>query len=227
MTGKELYELGIENPQIKCLVPDGLTPCLPRLELMDHRLVLQFWYFRVDVTSPENSYYPLLYAELDASTRRLTAFRALTKGNEFCRSFPELWPVDGFDQELAYLDHCAALVAKGRPTQREITESQAMWLDAQCAELTAWAQLMSGIRTEAVHMLLAPNPESTTRNLASLWRNELVYSGFIQGELLSRGLTSEINDYEELCCGVYRLFGKDRHIFKKLLDMQPRCASRF
>lgn len=227
MTGKELYELGENNPQIKRLVPDGLTPCLPRLEMMDHRLVLQFWYFRVDVTSFTNAYYPLFYAELDASTRRLTAFRALTQETKFRRSFLDLWLISGFDQELAYLDHCAELVAKGHPTEREIIESQAMWLDAQCGKLTAWAQLMSGIRTEAVHMLLAPNPESTTRNLASLWRNELVYSSLLRGDLLSRGLTSEGNNYEEPYCGTYRLFGEDRHIFNKLLDMQPRCASRF
>lgn len=227
MTGYALYELAKTQAQLQCLIPKGLTASLPRLEWMEQRLILQFWYFRVDYHDLIQDYSPLYYAALDARTYRLIAFEALgndtgSRGSFLGFVFPESFP-----QEREYLDRCISLLEKATVTEEEIVESQALWLDAQCGSVADWAQMHSGIRMDAIHKLLAADPESKTRNLATLWKNELLISGFLHRAMVERGLLREENPDGELCRAMYQeLLATEGHIFGMLESRQPRCAFR-
>ena len=216
MTGEELYRFGRESRAVRTCIPGELIQSLPRLERINGRTVLQFWYYHYDAMLPFNPEIPWFYAAVDPQTDTLVEMEALTTAHAFYRSWLDLVVSDPRMREVRYLDHCAGLLERGNITEEEIDHSQALWLDAQASETFSWLYMSSGIRPEAVRLLLTREQAQDSRYLLRIWEMESMKYRYERPEGWEKVEAVWQSDS----------FWKDRWLFARLRDLGPRRGSR-
>jgi len=172
MTGTELYDYGRNAAPARACIPRELVQSLPRLERINGRIVVQFWYYYQNVMYPFSWDMPMYYAAFDPEEDQLVEMQALTGKNSFFDSWLDLVSVYSQMRELRYLEHCAALLERGNITEAEIIYTQALWLDAQAKDIFPWLYGNSNIRPEAVELLLSPEMAKESRYLLMIWEME-------------------------------------------------------
>lgn len=172
MTADELYEYGRKSdPAMKC-IPKELVQSLPRLERINGRIVVQYWYYFRNVLFPCPCDKPLYYAAFDIRKNQLVEMKALTDSPEFMKSWQDLVTYHPQMREVKYLEYCAELLDCGDITEDEIIETQAMWLDAQAKDIFSELYYSSGVRPEAVQKLISPEMADTSRYILKIWSIE-------------------------------------------------------
>lgn len=217
MTGEELYRYGEESAVARACIPRELMPCLPRLERMNGRIVVEFWYYFYNVSYPWCPDTPLYYAAFDLEQEKPVAVKALSGSSSFTQSWADMVMVHPEMREIRYLDHCARLLDRGNITDEEIIESQAMWLDAQASDIFGWLYCASGVRPEAVAMLLSPEWAEKSRYLLRIWDMETMKYTMKEKKgspLMQQGLAEDA-------------FRREVTIYAELRDRGPRKGSRW
>lgn len=216
MTGTELYRYGAESRAVRDCIPGELIQSLPRLERINGRTVVQFWYYSYNAMSPFNSEVPDYYVAIDPEEDRLVEMEALTQDHVFMQSWLDMVITDPRMREIRYLDHCARLLERGNITEEEITFSHALWLDAQAKDTFHWLYVSSGIRPEAVQLLLSPELGEQGRYLLWIWEMESMKYSWNRPEGWEQVEAVRQSDS----------FWKDRALFTELRDRGPRRGSR-
>jgi len=90
MTFDELYEYGMKSEPAKLCIPKELVQSLPRLERINGRIVVQFWYYYQNVMYPFSWDMPMYYAAFDPEEDQLVEMQALTGKNSFFDSWLDL-----------------------------------------------------------------------------------------------------------------------------------------
>lgn len=172
MTADELYAYGRKSDLAMLCIPKELVQSLPRLEQINGRIVVQYWYYFRNVAFPWPYDKPLYYAAFDISKNRLVEMKALTDSHEFMQSWQDLVTYHPQMREVKYLECCAGLLERGNITEDEIIQTQAMWLDAQAKDIFDELYYSSGIRPEAVQKLISPEMAETSRYILKIWSIE-------------------------------------------------------
>ena len=216
MTFDELYEYGMKSAPAKACIPHELVQSLPRLELINGKIVLQYWYYYRNVSYPWQIDEPLYYAAFDIHEDKLVEMKVLSR-RSFGKSWLDLVTQSPKMREVKYLEHCVMLLERGNITEEEIIQSQAMWLDCQAKDIFTELYYRSGIRPESVQKLISPEMAETSRYLLKIWSTELL-----------KHLHQKTDGYEKLeAIWNDPGFVKEREIFYELWDRGPIPGLRF
>ena len=216
MTFDELYEYGMKSAPAKACIPHELVQSLPRLELINGKIVLQYWYYYRNVSYPWQIDEPLYYAAFDIYEDKLVEMKVLSR-RSFGKSWLDLVTQSPKMREVKYLEHCVTLLERGNITEEEIIQSQAMWLDCQAKDIFTELYYRSGIRPESVQKLISPEMAETSRYILKIWSTELL-----------KHLHQKTDGYEKLeAIWNDPGFVKEREIFYELLDRGPIPGLRF
>ena len=216
MTFDELYEYGMKSAPAKACIPHELVQSLPRLELINGKIVLQYWYYYRNVSYPWQIDEPLYYAAFDIHEDKLVEMKVLSR-RSFGKSWMDLVTQSPKMREVKYLEHCVMLLERGNITEEEIIQSQAMWLDCQAKDIFTELYYRSGIRPESVQKLISPEMAETSRYLLKIWSTELL-----------KHLHQKTDGYEKLeAIWNDPGFVKEREIFYELWDRGPIPGLRF
>ena len=216
MTFDELYEYGMKSEPAKMCIPQELVQSLPRLERINGRIVVQYWYYYRNVSYPWQIDEPLYYAAFDIYEDKRVEMKALSH-RSFGKSWLDLLFWSREMREVKYLEHCAMLLERRNITEEEIIHSQAMWLDCQAKDIFTELYYRSGIRPEAVQKLISPEMAETSRYLLKIWSAELL-KHLHQKTDGCESLEAIWND---------PVFMKEREIFYELRDRGPVPGMRF
>ena len=216
MTFDELYEYGMKSAPAKEGIPHELVQSLPRLERINGKIVLQYWYYYRNVSYPWQIDEPLYYAAFDIHEDKLVEMKVLSR-RSFGKSWLDLVTQSPKMREVKYLEHCVTLLERGNITEEEIIQSQAMWLDCQAKDIFTELYYRSGIRPESVQKLISPEMAETSRYLLKIWSTELL-----------KHLHQKTDGYEKLeAIWNDPGFVKEREIFYELWDRGPIPGLRF
>ena len=216
MTFDELYEYGMKSAPAKACIPHELVQSLPRLERINGKIVLQYWYYYRNVSYPWQINEPLYYAAFDIHENKLVEMKVLSR-RSFGKSWLDLVTQSPKMREVKYLEHCVMLLERGNITEEEIIQSQAMWLDCQAKDIFTELYYRSGIRPESVQKLIGPEMAETSRYLLKIWSTELL-----------KHLHQKTDGYEKLeAIWNDPGFVKEREIFYELWDRGPIPGLRF
>ena len=216
MTFDELYEYGVKSSPAKACIPHELVQSLPRLERINGKIVLQYWYYYRNVSYPWQIDEPLYYAAFDIHEDKLVEMKVLSR-RSFGKSWLDLVTQSPKMREVKYLEHCVTLLERGNITEEEIIQSQAMWLDCQAKDIFTELYYRSGIRPESVQKLISPEMAETSRYLLKIWSTELL-----------KHLHQKTDGYEKLeAIWNDPGFVKEREIFYELWDRGPIPGLRF
>ena len=216
MTFDELYEYGMKSAPAKACIPHELVQSLPRLERINGKIVLQYWYYYRNVSYPWQIDEPLYYAAFDIHEDKLVEMKVLSR-RSFGKSWLDLVTQSPKMREVKYLEHCVTLLERGNITEEEIIQSQAMWLDCQAKDIFTELYYRSGIRPESVQKLISPEMAETSRYLLKIWSTEIL-----------KHLHQKTDGYEKLEAFWNDLgFVKEREIFYELWDRGPIPGLRF
>ena len=105
MTFDELYEYGMKSSPAKVCIPQELVQSLPRLERINGRIVVQYWYYYRNVSYPWQIDDPLYYAAFDIYEDKLVEMKALSH-HTFGQSWLDLLFWSREMREVKYLEHC-------------------------------------------------------------------------------------------------------------------------
>lgn len=217
MTFDELYEYGMKSATAKVCIPQGLVQSLPRLEHINGRIVVQYWYYYRNVSYPWQIDEPLYYAAFDIYEDKLVEMKVLSHHSISGKSWLDILFWSREMREVKYLEHCVMLLERGNITEEEIIHSQAMWLDCQAKDIFQDLYYRSGIRPEALLQLLDPDMAKTSRYLLKIWSTELL-----------KHLHQKTDGYEKLeAIWNDPVFQKEREIFYELRDRGPIPGLRF
>lgn len=217
MTFDELYEYGMKSAPAKACIPRELVQSLPRLECINGRIVVQYWYYYRNVSFPWQMDEPLYYAAFDIYEEKLVEMKALSHHPIIGKSWLDLLFWSREMREVKYLEHCVMLLERGSITEEEIIHSQAMWLDCQAKDIFPELYYRSGIRPEAVQQLISPDMAETSRYLLKIWSSELL-----------KYLHQKPDGYEKLeATWNDPIFVEEREIFCELRDRGPVPGMRF
>jgi hypothetical protein len=172
MTFDELYEYGIKSEPAQRCIPQGLVQSLPKLERINGRIVVQFWYYYRNAAYPWQIDEPLYYAAFDIYEDKLVELKMLSS-HSFGQSWLDLVSYSEKMREVTYLKHCVMLLERGNITEEEIMDTQAMWLDCQAKTIFTELYYRSGIRPEAVEKLISPQWAEKSRYILKIWGTEL------------------------------------------------------
>ena len=211
MTGNELYNYGAESEPAKACIPRELVQSLPRLERINGRIVVQYWYYFRNVAYPFSCDQPLYYAAFDIYDGRIVEMKALTDAHSFVQSWQDTIIYSSKMREVKYLEYCAELLDRGNITEEEIIQTQAMWLDGQAKDIFGELYRTSGIRPEAVQKLISPEMADTSRYILKIWNNESL-----------KYRLSKAEGYQALDA-IWKdpIFEKEKEIF---YELQERCG---
>lgn len=216
MTFDELYEYGMDSAPAKACIPQELVQSLPRLERINGRVVVQYWYYYRNVSYPWQIDEPLYYAAFDLYEDKLVEMKVLSR-RSFGKSWLDLVTQSSEMREVKYLQYCVVLLERGNITDEEIIETQAMWLDCQARDIFTELYYRSGIRPEAVQKLISPEMAETSRYLLKIWSSELL-----------KHLHQKTEGYEQFeAIWNDPVFVKEREIFYELRDRGPIPGLRF
>ena len=169
MTFDELYCYGRESEVARACIPEELVQSLPRLERRNGHLILQYWYFEYNASVPGLGTEPLYYAAFDICENKLVELKALTDQHKFITAWQDLIFWSREMREVKYLEHCVQLLERGDITEEEITLTQALWLDAQAKDIFYPLYRTSGIRPEAIELLIQPQMAESSRHILRIW----------------------------------------------------------
>lgn len=216
MTSDALYEYGRKSAPARMCIPNELVQSLPRLERINGRIVVQYWYYYRDVSLPWQINVPLYYAAFDIYEDKLVEMKSLTDRTAFHQSWLDILLCSREMREVKYLEYCAMLLERGEITDEEIIQTQAMWLDGQAKDIFSELYYTSGIRPEAVQKLISPEMAETSRYLLKIWSIEL-----------QKYCTQKAEGYEKLEVIWHDpVFEKERGIFCELLEYGPIAGMR-
>ena len=217
MTFEALYEYGMKSEPAKKCIPQELVKSLPRLERINGRIVVQYWYYYRDVSLPWQIDEPLYYAAFDIYEGRLVELKALADECAFRKSWLDLLFWSREMREVKYLEHCAMLLDRGNITEEEIIDAQAMWLDCQAKDIFPALYYRSGIRPEAVQKLISPEMAEKSRYILKIWSIEM-----------QKYFPRRAEGWEQLEA-IWKdpVFQKERKIFYELQDRGPMPGMRF
>lgn len=174
MTFDELYEYGMKSKPAKMCIPQELVQSLPRLERINGKIVVQYWYYYRNVSYPWQIDEPLCYAAFDIYEDKLVEMKVLRHLSVNSNSWLDLVTYSPEMREVKYLEHCVMLLERGDITEEEIIDTQAMWLDCQAKDIFPDLYFRSGIRPEAVQKLISPEMAESSRYILKIWCNELM-----------------------------------------------------
>ena len=217
MTFDELYEYGMNSVPAKACIPQELVQSLPRLECINGRVVVQYWYYYRNVSYPWQIDDPLYYAAFDIQEDKLVEMKALSHHPIIDKSWLDMLFWSREMREVKYLEHCVTLLERGSITEEEIIDTQAMWLDCQAKEIFPELYYRSGIRPEAVQKLISPKMAETSRYILKIWSTEIL-----------KYCHSKENGYEQLDSLLNDpVFQQEREIFYELWNRGPIPGLRF
>lgn len=173
MTFSELYEYGIKSEPAKVCIPQELVQSLPRLERINGRIVVQYWYYYRDVSSLWQIDEPLYYAAYDIYENKLVEMKVLSDHSIMGKSWLDLLFWSRKMREVKYLERCAVLLERGDITEEEIIDTQAQWLDCQAKDMFTELYYRSEVRSEAVQKLISPEFADKSRYILKIWSTEL------------------------------------------------------
>lgn len=173
MTFDALYEYGMKSEPARMCIPQELVQSLPRLERINGRIVVQYWYYYRDVSFPWQIDEPLYYAAFDIYENKLVEMKALSDHSIIGKSWLDLLFWSREMREVKYLEHCALLLERGDITEEEIIDTQAMWLDCQARDMFSELYFRSGVRPEAVQKLISQEMAEKSRYILKIWSVEL------------------------------------------------------
>ncbi len=217
MTFDELYEYGIKSEPAKMCIPQELVQSLPRLERINGKIVVQYWYYYRNVAYPWQINDPFYYAAFDIHEDKLIEMKALSHHSIPGKSWLDLLFWSPEMREVKYLEDCVILLERGNITEEEIIHSQAMWLDCQTKDIFTELYYRSAIRPEAVQKLISPEMAETSRYILKIWSTELL-----------KHLHQKTDGYEQLeAIWNDPVFQKEREIFYELRERGPIPGLRF
>ena len=217
MTFDQLYKYGMISAPAKACIPQGLVQSLPRLERINGRIVVQYWYYYRNVSIPWQIDEPLDYAAFDIYEDKLVEMRVLRHHQITGKSWLDLVSWSREMREVKYLEHCVVLLERGNITEEEIIHSQALWLDCQAKDVFTELYYRSGVRPEAVQKLISPEMAENSRYLLKIWSIELLKHLHHKTGACQQ-LEAIWND---------PLFYQEREIFYELQDRGPVPGIRF
>ena len=217
MTFNELYEYGMKSEPANLCIPQEQVQSLPRLERINGKIVVQYWYYYRNVSYPWQIDEPLYYAAFDIYENRLVEMKKISRHSIPGKSWLDLVTYSPEMREVKYLEHCAMLLERGGITEEEIIVSQAMWLDCQAKEIFLALYYRSGIRPEAVQKLISPEMAESSRYLLKIWSNEL-HKYYMRRAEGYEQLEDIWND---------PVFWQEKEIFYNLRDRGPIPGLRF
>ena len=182
MTFDALYEYGMNSEPARVCIPQELVQSLPRLERINGRIVVQYWYYYRDVSFPWQIDEPLYYAAFDIYENKLVEMKALSDHSIMGKSWLDLLLWSREMREVKYLEHCALLLERGDITEEEIIDTQAMWLDCQAKDMFSELYYRSGVRPEAVQKLISPEMAEKSRYILKIWSAELQKNLYLKAE---------------------------------------------
>ena len=217
MTFEQLYEYGMKSAPAKASIPQELIQSLPRLERINGRIVVQYWYYYRNVSFPWQIDEPLYYAAFDIQEDKLVEMKVLRHHRIPGKSWMDLLFWSREMREVKYLEHCVMLLERGNITEEEIIHSQALWLDCQAKNIFTELYYRSGIRPEAVQQLISPEMAETSRYLLKIWSTEVL-----------KHLHQKAGAREQLAA-IWNdpLFDEERDIFFELQNQGPVAGMRF
>ena len=217
MTFDELYEYGMKSEPAKMCIPQELVQSLPRLERINGKIVVQYWYYYRNVSYPWQIDEPLYYAAFDIYENRLVEMKKTSRHSILGNSWLDLVTCSSEMREVKYLEHCVMLLARGDITEEEIIDTQAMWLDCQAKDIFPNLYYRSGIRPEAVQKLISPEMAESSRYILKIWSTEL-----------HKYYVRQAEGYEQLeAIWNDPVFRRERDIFCELRDRGPIPGLRF
>ncbi len=217
MTFDELYEYGMKSTPAKACIPQELVQSLPRLERINGRIVVQYWYYYRNVSYPWQIDEPLYYAAFDVHKDKLVEMKVLSHHSIPGKSWLDLVTYSPEMREVKYLEDCVMLLERGNITEEEIIDTQAMWLDCQAKDIFPGLYYRSGIRPEAVQKLISPEMAESSRYLLKIWSTEL-----------HKYYVRRAEGYEQLeVIWNDPVFQQEREIFCELSDRGPIPGLRF
>lgn len=119
MTFNELYEYGMKSKPAKLCIPQELVQSLPRLERINGKIVVQFWYYYRNVSYPWQIDEPLYYAAFDIYENRLVEMKKISRHSIPGKSWLDLVTYSPEMREVKYLEHCAMLLSAGVSLRRK------------------------------------------------------------------------------------------------------------
>ena len=182
MTFDALYEYGMKSEPARMCIPQELVQSLPRLERINGRIVVQYWYYYRDASFPWQKNEPLCYAAFDIYENKLVEMKVLSDYSFAGKSWLDLVIWSREMREVKYLEHCAMLLKRGNITEEEIIDTQAMWLDCQARDIFSELYYRSGVRPEAVQRLISPEMAEKSRYILKIWSAELQKSLYLKAE---------------------------------------------
>ncbi len=216
MTFDELYEYGMNSAPAKACIPQELVQSLPRLEHINGRVVVQYWYYYRNVSYPWQIDEPLYYAAFDLYEDKLVEMKVLSH-RSFGQSWLDLVTQSSKMREVKYLQYCVMLLERGSITEEEIVYTQALWLDCQAVTIFPDLYYRSGIRPEAVQKLISPEMAETSRYIIKIWSSELL-----------KHIHQKTDGYEKLeAIWNDPVFAEEQEIFYELRDRGPAPGLRF
>ena len=123
MTFHELYEYGMKSAPARSCIPRELVQSLPRLECINGRVVVQYWYYYRNASLPGQINDPLYYAAFDIHEEKLVEMKQLRHYAPMGNSWLDLVTCSAQMREAKYLEHCAQLLDRGDITEEEIIET--------------------------------------------------------------------------------------------------------
>lgn len=217
MTFDELYEYGMNSEPAKMCIPQELVQSLPRLERINGKIVVQYWYYYRNVSYPWQIDEPLYYAAFDIYENRLVEMKKISRHSMPGKSWLDLVTCSSEMREVKYLEYCVMLLERGNITEEEIIDTQALWLDCQSKDIFPVLYYRSGIRPEAVQKLISPEMAESSRYLLKIWSTEL-HKYYVRRAEGYEQLEANWND---------PVFRKERDIFCELRDRGPIPGLRF
>lgn len=217
MTFDELYEYGMKSEPARMCIPQELVQSLPRLERINGKIVVQYWYYYRNVSYPWQIDEPLYYAAFDLYQNKLVQMKKVSRHSIPGKSWLDLVVYSPEMREVKYLEHCVMLLEQGNITEEEIIHSQALWLDCQSRDIFTELYFRSGIRPEAVQKLISPEMAEKSRYLLKIWSNELL-----------KHLHQKTDGYAQLSA-IWndQVFQKEWKVFYELQDRGPIPGMRF
>lgn len=182
MTFDALYEYGMKSEPARMCIPQELVQSLPRLERINGRIVVQYWYYYRDASFPWQKNEPLCYAAFDIYENKLVEMKVLSDYSFTGKSWLDLVIWSREMREVKYLEHCAMLLKRGNITEEEIIDTQAMWLDCQARDIFSELYYRSGVRPEAVQKLISPEMAEKSRYILKIWSAELQKSLYLKAK---------------------------------------------
>ena len=216
MTFDELYEYGKKSEPAKLCIPQELIQSLPRLERINGKIVVQYWYYYRNAAYPWQIDEPLYYAAFDIYEDKLVEMKVLSH-HPFSKSWLDLVTYSPEMREVKYLEDCVMLLERGNITEEEIIDTQARWLDCQAKDIFPELYYHSGFRPEAVQKLISPEMAESSRYLLQIWSTELHKYHVRRAEGYEQ-LEAIWND---------PVFWEEKAIFNHLRDRGPIPGLRF